>query len=136
MEGGNLPPMTDATVTSGSPYEERYGFVRGRRIGNRVEIAGTAPVPSMGEQVAPTAYEQMLRCGHIALEALTDLGGEPSDVVRTRMFICDPVDADEIGRAHCELFGSHPPVATMVVVAGLLDPAWKVEIEVEAVVAG
>ena len=128
--------MTDATVTSGSPYEERYGFVRGRRIGNRVEIAGTAPVPPMGEQVAATPYDQMLRCGHIALEALTHLGAEAADVVRTRMFICDPADADEIGRAHRQLFGGHPPVATMVVVAALLDPVWRVEIEVEAIVAG
>ena len=128
--------MTDATVTSGSPYEEQYGFVRGRRIGNRVEIAGTAPVPPVGEQVAATAYDQMLRCGHIALAALADLGAQAPDVVRTRVFICDAADADEIGRAHRELFGSHPPVATMVVVAGLLDPAWKVEIEVEAIVTG
>jgi len=136
VDGGSLPAMTDGTITSGSPYEDAYGFVRGRRVGNRVEIAGTAPVPPVGEQVAGTAYGQMLRCGHIALEALTDLGAEATDVVRTRMFICDPADADEIGRAHRELFGSHPPVATMVVVAALLDPAWKVEIEVEAIVAG
>jgi enamine deaminase RidA (YjgF/YER057c/UK114 family) len=50
------------------------------------------------------------------------------------MFITDPADADEIGRAHKELFGSSEPAATMVVVAALLDPAWLVEIEVEAVV--
>jgi enamine deaminase RidA (YjgF/YER057c/UK114 family) len=126
--------MPDATITSGSPYEERYGFARGRRIGNRVEIAGTAPVPPVGEEIAASAYDQMLRCGQIALSALYDLGAEASDVVRTRVFICDATDADEIGRAHRELFGAHPPVATMVVVAGLLDPAWKVEIEVEAIV--
>jgi enamine deaminase RidA (YjgF/YER057c/UK114 family) len=128
--------MTDAAVTSGSSYEARYGFVRGRRIGNRVEIAGTAPIPPKGEPVASTAHDQMLRCGEIALNALQELGATAADVVRIRMFICDPVDADEIGRAHAKLFGDHPPVATMVVVAALLDPAWKVEIEVEAIVAG
>lgn len=118
---------------SASPYEARYGFSRGLRIGDRIEIAGTAPIPPAGEAVAVTAYDQMLRCGHIAIAALEELGGSPHNVVRTRMFITDPVDADEIGRAHGELFGDASPVATMVVVAALLDPQWKVEIEVEAV---
>jgi enamine deaminase RidA (YjgF/YER057c/UK114 family) len=83
--------------------------------------------------VAASAYEQMLRCGEIAVRALEQLGSSADEVVRTRMFITDAADADEIGRAHGELFGVARPVATMVVVAGLLDPAWKVELEVEAV---
>jgi enamine deaminase RidA (YjgF/YER057c/UK114 family) len=119
---------------SGSPYEDRYGFSRGVRAGNRVEIAGTAPIPPGGEPVAPTAYEQMLRCGAIALSALEELGASPADVVRTRMFITDPGDADEVGRAHAAVFGAASPVATMVVVAALLEPEWKVEIEVEAII--
>lgn len=104
------------------------------RIGNRVEIAGTAPIPPEGEAPAPTAYEQMLRCGEIAVAALGDLGAAAGDVVRTRVFITDPGEADEIGRAHQRVFGSATPAATMVVVAALLEPEWKVEIEVEAVV--
>ncbi len=60
--------------------------------------------------------------------------GTTADVVRTRMFITDPTEADEIGRAHQEIFGQAQPVSTMVVVAALLDPTWKVEIEVEAAV--
>jgi enamine deaminase RidA (YjgF/YER057c/UK114 family) len=76
----------------------------------------------------------MLRCGEIASEAIAALGGSLGGVVRTRMFITDASAADEVGRAHKELFGSSDPAATMVVVAGLLDPAWFVEIEVEAVV--
>jgi len=119
---------------SGSSYEERYGFVRGVRVGDRVEIAGTAPIPPPGESVAATASEQMLRCGEIAIAALGELGATTSGVVRTRMFITNPDDADEIGRAHRRVFGCADPVATMVVVAALLDPTWKVELEVEAVV--
>jgi enamine deaminase RidA (YjgF/YER057c/UK114 family) len=76
----------------------------------------------------------MVLCGRIALSAVEALGGTAADVVRTRMYITDPDDAAEIGRAHRELFGAAPPAATMVVVARLLDPAWKVEIEVEAVI--
>ena len=112
--------MTDR-VRSGSPYEPTYGFCRARRVGDRVEVAGTA-------------HEQFLRCGQIALDAMAELGASASDVVRTRMYITDPDDADQVGRAHAALFGAAEPVATMVVVATLLDPAWRVELEVEAVV--
>lgn len=117
-----------------SPFEQRYGFARGVRVGDRIEVAGTAPVPNPGDTLAPDAYGQMVRCGAIAREAIEDLGGSIDDVVRTRMFITDADDADDIGRAHKECFGISDPAATMIVVAGLLDPAWKVEIEVEAVV--
>lgn len=119
-------------VRSGSPYEDRYGFVRALRVGDRILVAGTAPVPAEGEKVAPDAYTQMLHCGAILREALAELGAGLEDVVRTRMFIVDPADADEVGRAHAELFGAARPVATMVV-AGLLDPSWKVELEAEAI---
>jgi len=117
-----------------SPFEAAYGFARAVVAGDRIEVAGTAPVPSPGTELAPTAYGQMMRCGEIAKEAIEALDGRMADVVRTRMYIVDPADADEVGRAHKVLFGGSEPAATMVVVAGLLDPAWKVEIEVEALV--
>lgn len=118
---------------SGSPYEPAYGFCRAVRVGDRIEVAGTAPIPPDGEPVADSAFDQMMRCGEIMLAAIRDLGGEPEDVVRTRMFITDPADSDEIGRAHRELFGQATPAATMVVVAALLDPSWRVETEATAV---
>jgi len=121
-------------VRSGSPYEDRYGFARGVRVGDRIEIAGTAPIPPDGEPIATSPYDQMLRCGEIAVVALGELGATVDDVVRTRMFITDPTDADEIGRAHREIFGAATPAATMVVVDALLDPGWRVEIEVEATI--
>ena len=124
--------MTRMQVESGSPYEKLYGFARGLRRGRRVEIAGTAPIPEPGEAVAETAYGQMMRCGEIVTKALEQMGSSADEVVRTRMYITDVADADEIGRAHGELFGVARPVTTMVVVAGLLDPAWKVEFEAEA----
>ncbi len=82
------------------------------------------------------AHAQMLRCGAIALDALIELGGQPGDVVRTRMYVVDAADADDVGRAHAELFGGNPPASTMVVVAALLDPEWRVELEVDAVISG
>lgn len=116
-----------------SPYEERFGFARGVRVGNTIHVAGTAPISEGTSQIATDAYAQMLRCGEIALQTIEGLGGAIEDVVRTRMFIVDIADAGDIGRAHREVFGASRPAATMVVVASLLDPAWLVEIEVEAI---
>lgn len=70
------------------------------------------------------------------LSALAEAGGLVSDVVRTRMYITDPADADLIGQVHGEVFGEFRPAATMVVVAALLDPSWKVEMELEAALTG
>ena len=119
---------------SGSPYERRYGFSRAVAIDGRVLVSGTAPVPSEGEPVAATAFDQMNRCVEIDQRAMADLDVGEVTVVRTRMFITDPSDADEIGRAHAGGFGEDAPTATMIVVASLLDPVWKIELEVEAVV--
>ncbi len=121
-------------IRSGSPYEATIGFSRAVKVGHRVLVSGTAPVPPPGRPVAAGAGDQMRRCGEIIATALGEAGAELSHVVRTRMFITDPADADEIGSAHAELFGLARPAATMVVVAALLDPAWKVEVEVEAVI--
>ena len=126
--------MADQHIRSGSPYEDEYGFSRAVRIGGRVVVAGTAPIPPPGEEVPETAYDQMLRCGEIMVEALRRAGAAPGDVVLSRMFITDPADASDIGRAHREVFGDAAPAATMVVVAALLEPSWKVEAECEAVV--
>ena len=122
-------------IASGSPYEPRWGFTRAIRVGGRVIVSGTAPIPPQGEEIAGSAYDQMLRCGDIISAALEDAGATMADVVRTRMFITDRADGEDIGRAHAELFGASPPAATMILTQ-LLDPAWKVEVEAEAVVAG
>ena len=120
-------------IRSGSPYEATIGFSRAVRVGERVLVSGTAPVPPAGEPVAGDAGDQMRRCGEIIEVALAEAGATMAQVVRTRMFITDPADADQIGAVHAELFGEAAPAATMVVVAALLNPAWKVEVEAEAV---
>ena len=117
-----------------SPYEDAYGFARAVRVGDVIHVAGTAPVAAPGSEPETGAGAQMLRCAQIAREAIEALGGTMDDIVRTRMFIVDAADADVIGAAHAEAFGASEPAATMVVVAGLLDPLWRVEIEVEAIV--
>jgi enamine deaminase RidA (YjgF/YER057c/UK114 family) len=120
-------------VSSGSPYEAPIGFCRAMRIGDRVVVSGTAPVWPDGE-VDPDPEAQAARCLAIISDALTALGASPSDVVRTRMYLTDPSDWEAVGRAHGRLFGDVRPAATMVVVAALLDPRWRVEIEAEAII--
>lgn len=127
--------MSRRNVSSGSPYEPRYGFSRAVRVGDRVLVAGTAPIWPDGE-VDPDAKAQTRRCIEVMLGALDQAGGKPEDVVRTRMFITDASYADDVGEAHGEVFGTIRPAATLVVVAGLVDERWKVEMELEAVLNG
>lgn len=127
--------MKRQNVSSGSPYEPTVGFSRAVRIGDRVLVAGTAPIWPDGS-VDPDPATQARRCLEIMLGALEEAGGAASDVVRTRMFITDATHADAIGEAHGEVFGEIRPAATMVVVNALLDPRWVIEMELEAVLTG
>ncbi len=120
-------------VASGSPFESRYGFSRAIRAGDRVLVAGTAPIWPDGS-CDPDPGVQAERCLEIIVAALREAGAEPAHVVRTRMFITNANDADAVGQAHGAVFGHARPAATMVVVSGLLDPRWKVEIEAEAII--
>jgi enamine deaminase RidA (YjgF/YER057c/UK114 family) len=119
-------------IASGSPFEERIGFSRAVRAGDRVLVSGTAPVWPDGT-CDPDIGKQTDRCLEIIEGALAAAGATAADVVRTRMFLVDPADADAVARAHARRFGAVRPAATMVVVAALLDPRWRVEIEAEAV---
>jgi enamine deaminase RidA (YjgF/YER057c/UK114 family) len=120
-----------ARVGSGSAYEPVIGFSRALRVGDRVLVAGTAPVWPDGS-CDPDPRMQAARCFEIVLAALAELGAGPEQVVRTRMYLVDAGDWEAVGRAHGEVFAATRPVATMVVVAGLLDPRWRVEVEAEA----
>lgn len=121
-------------VTSGTGFESEYGYSRAVKAGNSIWVAGTGPAAPPGEQTAKSARDQMLRCGEIVLAALARFGAGAGDVVRTRMYITDIADADEIGTAHRELFGAAAPAATMIVISELAIPEWKVELEVDALV--
>ena len=118
-------------IASGSPFERSYGFSRAVRKGRRIVVSGTAPIWPDGT-CDPDPAAQASRCLEIIEAALQEAGSEISDVVRTRMFIADRDDADAVGAVHGQVFADVRPAATMVVVAGLLDPRWKVEIEAEA----
>jgi enamine deaminase RidA (YjgF/YER057c/UK114 family) len=122
------PARTNIAGTS--PYEPIIGFSRAVRIGNVVHVSGTGPV---GAEALSAAEQTRVVLGMIEA-ALKQAGASFEDVVRTRMFLAHAEDWEEVGRAHGEVFGTIRPAATMVV-AALLNPKWRVEIEAEAVVA-
>jgi enamine deaminase RidA (YjgF/YER057c/UK114 family) len=124
--------MERRRISSGSPYEPVMGFSRAVRVGEHVHVAGTAPIGA--DSAEP--YEQTTRCLEIILAALEEAGARPEDVVRTRIYATSADDFEEIARAHGEVFGEVRPANAYVVVAGLLDPRWVVEIEADAIVSG
>jgi enamine deaminase RidA (YjgF/YER057c/UK114 family) len=121
--------MTRTNIPGTSPYEPIIGFSRAVRIGNVVHVSGTGPVGA--EDLSPA--EQTRTVLALIEKALTQAGATFADVVRTRMFIARAEDWEEIGRAHGEVFSTIRPAATMVV-AALLNPKWRVEIEAEAII--
>lgn len=121
--------MERRSVPAVSPFAATVGYSRAVRDGRHIYVSGTAPVGCD----SPDPYEQAKRCLEIILAALQELGAGPEHVVRTRVFITNPDDWEAIGRAHGEVFGELRPASAMLVIAGMLDPAWKVEIEADAV---
>ena len=118
-------------ITGGSPFEPIIGFSRAVRVGNTVHLAGTGPVGADNEDAAG----QTRRIFAIAQKALAEAGASFNDVVRTRMYLTHTADWEAVGRVHGEFFGTTRPAATMVVVAALLNPTWRIEIEMDAVVS-
>jgi len=118
-------------ISSGSPFEKPIGFSRAIRVGRRVLVSGTGPVWPDGS-CDPDPEVQARRCFEIITAALLEAGTGPEHVVRTRIYLVRASDWEAVGRAHGAVFGETRPAATMVVVAGLLDARWAVEIEAEA----
>lgn len=126
--------MTDRRrVSSGSPFEPTIGFCRAIRAGDRVLVSGTAPIWADGS-CDPDPGKQATRCLEIMVAAMGELGAGPQHVVRTRSYLVRAEDWEAVGRAHGAVFKDVRPASTMVVVASLLDPRWRVEMEAEAVV--
>ena len=117
-------------ISGGSPYEPIIGFSRAVRVGNSVHLAGTGPVGADHLD----AEAQTRRIFGIASEALAKAGASLNDVVRTRMYLTHVEDWEAVGRVHGEFFATVRPAATMVVVAKLLNPEWRIEIEMDAVI--
>jgi enamine deaminase RidA (YjgF/YER057c/UK114 family) len=116
-------------ISGSSPFEPVIGFSRAVRQGNTICVSGTGPVGADQGSVE----EQTRQVFRIIEQALTKAGASLRDVVRTRMYLTRATDWEAVGQVHGEIFGAIRPAATMVVVAALLNPSWRIEIEADAV---
>jgi len=126
--------MKRINISSGAPWESIVGYSRAVRVGPYVHVAGTTAVNGDGDLVgADDPYAQTIFILNKIEQALQNAGAELTDVVRTRIYVTDVTDWDEVGRAHGEIFGQIRPAATLVEVSSLLEPEMLVEIEADAI---
>ena len=125
--------MERRLISSGAAFEDRVGYSRAVKVGDRVWVSGTAPIMPGDEDPPSTPYEQARVCLAIIEHALTEAGASLDDVVRTRIYVTDAAFIDDVGRAHGEAFARARPATTGIVTA-LLDPRWLDEIEADAVI--
>jgi len=122
-------------VSSGSPWEPRIGFSRAVRSGVHVFVSGTAPIGPDGKTVGEGDLRaQTRRCFEVALAALGELGARVQDVVRTRVMLTDITRWEEAAEVHGAYFREVRPASTFVQVSRFIDPAWLVEVELDAVI--
>jgi enamine deaminase RidA (YjgF/YER057c/UK114 family) len=118
-------------ISGTSPFEPIIGFSRAVRVGNIVHVSGTGPVGADKADAATQTRHTL----EIIRAALEKAGARMEDVVRTRIYMTHVEDWEAVGRVHGEYFASIRPAATMVVVAKLLNPAWRIEIEADAAIS-
>ena len=119
-------------ISSGTSWENKIGYSRAVRIGNLIEVSGTAAIDRDHIFAPGDPYQQTRFIIQKIEKALDEAGGSLNDVVRTRIYVTNIKDWDAVGRAHGEFFKNIKPVTTMVEVKSLIDPNFVVEIEATA----
>jgi enamine deaminase RidA (YjgF/YER057c/UK114 family) len=122
--------------SSGTSWENTFGYSRAIRHGNVVEVAGTVAVDAQGNLIGENdMYAQSMFIFNKIERALHEAGACLKDVIRNRVYVTDITKFEEFGRAHNEFFDSVRPVLTVVEVSSLVDPRMLVEIEASAIIS-
>jgi len=127
--------MARQNVSTGGPWEGKIGYSRAVRVGQSVSVSGSTAMTPSGLVGKDDAYAQTIQTFKTIEAALKQAGASLSDVVRTRIYVANIDQWQEVGRAHGEIFGTIRPATTMVEVKRLIDPDMLVEIEADAIVS-
>ncbi|MGC4095994.1 MAG: RidA family protein [Nitrospira sp.] len=126
--------MVRQLVSTGGPWESKIGYSRAVRVGAYVSVSGSTAMTSSGLVGKGDPYEQTVQTLKTIEAALRQAGASLTDVVRTRIYMANIDQWQDVGRAHGEVFGTIRPATTMVEVKRLIDPDMLVEIEADAII--
>jgi enamine deaminase RidA (YjgF/YER057c/UK114 family) len=126
--------VTRQNISTGGPWEGKIGYSRAVKMGAHIQVSGSTAMTPSGLVGKDDPYAQTIQTFKTIEAALKQAGASLADVVRTRIYMADIDQWQEVGRAHGEVFGTIRPATTMVEVKRLIDPDMLVEIEADAIV--
>lgn len=126
--------MKRQNINTNAPWERKVGYSRAVRVGNVIEISGTVAIRDNEVVGTDNPYLQAKRILEIISNVLIEAGADIKNVVRTRIYVTDIKNWEEVGRAHGEVFSNIMPATSMVEVSQLIDPDFLVEIEATAII--